>query len=281
MLRGLFESRVATLKQVADLYCDGRTEAAKRRMRALRGASLIRERPRRRYHPSILFLGKRGFETLQTGGLLADYPTIGWSSFEKRAHVSELTLKHELQVMDVKAAFCRAVAGTSHLRVAEFSTWPRLYQFRARLPSAGARSKPTIVKPDGFIRVREEEPDGGASERLFYLEVDRGTEKLATLARKALLYLDHYRSGGLAERFGDSPDAYREYPFRVLLLCRSRKRVENIARRLLANSPPTLRQVWLGMTEEVLADPLGAEWTVPIDFKEGGAADPGPRRLLD
>lgn len=280
VLRGLFESRIATLRHLTDLYFDGRSEACKKRVQSLKRAGYIRERPRRHYAPSILFLGKAGFEALQDYGAITEYPQIGWSTFEKRARVSEATLRHELQVMDVKAAFCSAVVKEPHLNVAEFSTWPRLYQFRARPEPGSLQVRSVLVKPDGFIRLREREANARVSEHLLFLEVDRSTETLDTLAKRSLCYLDYYCSGGMAVRFGDTREAYKDYPFRVIILCSSEKRCENVARRLLANNPPTLRQVWLSTTKDFLANPIGATWTRPIDWRDRDLTGAAPHRTL-
>lgn len=56
LLRGLFESRVMTSKHVATLYFEGRAEAAKKRLQKLKTAGFVKERPRRAYEPSLLFL---------------------------------------------------------------------------------------------------------------------------------------------------------------------------------------------------------------------------------
>src|SRR5258706_13731287 len=105
LLKGLFESRVMTLAQAAAIHFDGQTEATKKRVQKLKRAGYVAERPRRRaYDPSILFLGKRAFEALEEGGHLQDYPSLAWQNIEKRARVSELTLRHELDVMEFKAA---------------------------------------------------------------------------------------------------------------------------------------------------------------------------------
>jgi hypothetical protein len=90
--------------------------------------------------------------------------------------------------------------------MAEFGTWPRLYQFEATTPAGGE----SIVRPDGFIRIHENEDGGGLSEHAFFLEVDRSSETLATLVSRANGYLDYYRSGGFAVRNGAARSAYKE-----------------------------------------------------------------------
>jgi hypothetical protein len=191
LLRGLFESRVMTLAHATVLYFDGKKEMAKKRLQKLKAFGIVRERPRHFSDPSILFLTRKAFVLLRDHGHLADYPKFGVTDLDKRAHVSDLTLRHELDVMDVKTAIVRAISKTEQFKVAEFSTWPLLYQFIACRP----RGQKVTVKPDGFIRIHEKEADGGLSEYAFFLEVDRSTESLDVLAERCHCYLDYYRSG--------------------------------------------------------------------------------------
>jgi hypothetical protein len=108
-------------------------------LQKLKAAGFVNERPRRANEPSTLFLASKAFRFLSEQGILADYPKLGSEALEKRAQVSALTLRHELDVMDVKAALVSAVRATSRFRVAEFSTWPALYQFRASHPQTPCR----------------------------------------------------------------------------------------------------------------------------------------------
>jgi hypothetical protein len=259
ILRGLFESRVMGLSHVAALYFEGRQEAAKKRVQKLKMARLIAERPRQLYEHSVLFLARKGIEMLSAAGALGDYPQLPWSKLEKRARVSPLTLRHELDCMDVKAALAVAIASTPDLSLTEFSTWPLLFQFPAYTP----RGTRVLVKPDGFIRIAE--TDG---ESVFFLEVDRSTESQDILAERAACYLDYYRRGGLAVRFGYAKEQYKELPFRVLMTFRNAERRNNAAERLLANRPPILTQTILTTIDEFKADPLGPIWLQPIDYRK-------------
>src|SRR4051794_16655769 len=122
-LQGLFESRVMTLANAAALHFGGSLEAAKKRTQRLKRAQYIHERPRSRiYDPSILFLARRGFEALRRGGQLAQYPSIGWESMERRGHVSPFTLQHELDVLSTKAALVSALRGQPQHHLMKFST---------------------------------------------------------------------------------------------------------------------------------------------------------------
>ncbi len=252
-----------TLAHVAALYFDGRTEAAKKRIQKLKAAGVALERPRRPYEPSILYLTKRGFDELTRNGALKGYPKLGWASLRKRARVSDLTLRHELDVMAVKAAMITAINATPTFTVSEFSTWPLLYRFNAR---SFGRGRTVRVSPDGFIRIREREADGRQSEHTFFLEVDRSTETQDRLVARAGCYLDYYRTGGQAVRNGRSREEFKDFPFRVLMVFKTASRRDNTAESLIQSKPPIQTQVWLTTFAELTSDPLGPIWAQPINY---------------
>jgi hypothetical protein len=272
VLGGLFESRVMTAKHIAALYFDGSREAAKKRLQKMKAVGLIAERKRRVNEPSVLSLTRKSHALLEGRDLLSQFPRLSPSVFEKRANVSDLTLRHELEVMDVKAAFHSALKNSATFSIAEFGTWPRLHEFRASRPGYGGDE--VLVKPDGFIRIHENEKDGGVSEHTFFLEVDRSTEKQETLLNRARCYLDYYKSGGFAVRNGAARSAYKEFPFRVLMVLKNAERRNNTAERLLESNPPILTLVHLSTFAEVTADPLGAVWIRPIDYRDAVRATP-------
>ncbi len=253
-----------TLAHASTLYFDGKKEMAKKRIQKLKAAAILRERPRHFSAPSVLFLGRKAFEILRDNGHLVDYPRASVPDLENRARVSDLTLRHELQVMDVKTSVVAAFKESLTHRLEEFSTWPALNEFRACRPNG----EQVTVKPDGFVRIHEMEADGGASEYTFFLEVDRSTETLNVLCQRAHCYLDYYRAGGFAIRNGQSAEAYKDFPFRVLIICKTAERRNNIAEQLLAANPPILTQVWLTTIAESLATPLDPIWIRPIDYRE-------------
>ena len=256
-----------TAAHAATLYFDGKSEAAKKRIQKLKVAGLIAERPRRVYQPSILFLTQAAFRLLSKEGHLAEYPKLKIGSLEGRAQVSERTLKHELEVMDVKAAMMPAVNAQPGFKVTEFSTWPLLYEFKV---SPNAHASPIRVKPDGYVRVKEESAEG-LFEHNFFLEVDRSSEAQGELAAKGGCYASYYRTGGFAERCGGKRDDYKDFPFRTLMVFRNVERRNNAAEALLRNDPPILSMVWLTTFEELTTNPLGAIWVRPIDYRDATA----------
>ena len=269
LLRDLFVSRIMTLAHVAALHFDGRGEAAKKRVQKLKAAGFIAERARRAWEPGILFLTKRGFDLLTTGGHLSEYPRLSATTFERRARVSDLTLRHELEVMDAKAALAPAISRISGMTVVEFNTWPILCQFDVQ-----PRGRPRVrVKPDGLIRVEERTPGGEVYEHSFFLEIDRGTETLDTLALRSICYREHYSSGGFAASFGASRTAYTEYPFRVLMVFPSEERRNNLTERLLAVNPPIETLIWLTTVTDLATDALGPVWIRPRDYRAAFEGD--------
>lgn len=265
ILRGLFESRVMTAAHIAALYFDNKKEAAKKRLQRIKAANLIGERKRHINEKSVLFLTRQGHALLEEQHLITAFPKLSPSSFEKRASVSELTLRHELDVMDVKASFHSALKNSEQFIVAEFSTWPRLHEFKAMRPGYGGPE--VLVKPDGLIRIEEKEEGDGLSEHTFFLEVDRSSETQDTLVNRAGCYLDYYKSGGFAVWNGASRSAYKEFPFRVLLVLKNAERRNNTAEALLRCNPPILTLVYLSTIAEVMADPTGPIWIRPIDYQ--------------
>lgn len=261
-----------TTDHAAWLYFDGKGEAGKKRLQKLKSAGFITERPRRTFEPSVLFLTRKGLEILQDNGILAEYPPFDLPALDRRARVSDLTIRHELEVMDVKTAFHAAVKKLPLFNIAEFSTWPMLHEFTAYRPGAGGAETP--VKPDGFIRVHETEADGGKFERTFFLELDRSTETQEILIARAGCYHDYYKSGGFAIRNGVARSDYKQFPFRVLMVFKTAERRNNTAARLLQSYLTVFKQVCLSTLEEVTRDPLDAIWTNPADYREATKGTP-------
>jgi hypothetical protein len=270
ILRGLFESRVMSQEHITRIYFAGKSEASKKRLQRLKAAKLIAERPRKTYEPAVLYLSKAGFVELIRAGRLLDYPKFTWESLEKRVQVSSLTIRHELEVMDVRTVLSEHLEPHPDFSLIEFSTWPLLFQFHAqKRPRAGQPFRGSgLLKPDGYLRVHRTRADGGYDELFYFLEVDRSTESQETLADKAHSYRDFYQQGGLAVRYGKSKDDYRTYAFRVLMVFQNDERRNNAAETMLRMDTPVLSQVWLTTRSELLADPFGAIWFSPRDYRD-------------
>lgn len=265
VLRSLFESRIMVSAHVSVLYFDGRREAAKKRLQKLKNAKLVDDCRRHVSEPAVLFLSKKGLGVLESFGVLLNYPRYSLSSFEKRMRVSDQTIRHELDVMDVKASFHRSLLNRKELKIEEFCTWPALYEFTVVRREFG-REIP--VRPDAFLRIHEAEIDGGVSEHCLFLEVDRSTEVQDRLAKVSACCQEYYNSGGFAQWCGGTRDNPNEYPFRVLMILKTAERRNNLAERLLQSYPPILSRVWLSTIEEVKANPFGQIWIRPRDYRD-------------
>jgi len=263
LLRGLFESRVMTIKHIAPLYFDSSGHAAKKRLQKIKSAGLVAERKRRsRNEPSILFLTRKAFVLLRDHGHISKYPSFSIATLENRANVKDLTIQHELNIMDVKTAFHTALAASEKFSISVFSTWPLLNEF-----TVSSRGGEDIIKPDGFMRIHEKEADSNGYRHDHFLEVDRSSEQLDTLVNKALCYREYYRSGGYAVRNGKRRTDFEEFPFRVIFVVKNAERRNNLAERLAHNMPPILTQTWLTTQAEVSCNPLGAIWIQPADYR--------------
>lgn len=265
LLRGLFESRVMMAEHIAALYFDGRTEMTKKRLQKLKAAGLVAERDRLPSEPAILQLGAKGLRFLKESGVLSDYPPASLPTLEKRAQASKLTIAHELDVMSVKASMSAGIRKESRLSVTEFTTWPLLIKFEL---------DGVEWKPDGLLRIEETEPDGTPSEYSFFVEVDRSSEDLETLVRKANAYLDYYKTGGFAVWNGASRADYEKFPFRALFVLQNAARRNNLTERLLQGPRPILSLVWLAAIDDLRRDPLGPVWVAPMDYRDAVAGSP-------
>jgi hypothetical protein len=270
LLRGLFECRIMTAKHVAALHFEGKKEYAKKRLQKLKAAGFIAERKGRVNEPSVLFLTRKAFSLLNRDGHLSGFPKLSVTAFENRANVRELTIRHELEVMDVKAAFHRALVGNEKFKIREFSTWPLLNQFETIQNNYTTGG---LLKPDGFIRIHEPETNDAGYYDCF-LEVDRSSEVQDILVGKAADYRSYYSSGGFAMRNGVSVEKRDSFPFRVLIVLKTVERRNNTAERLLQMTPPILTMTWLTTFVEVTTNPLGPIWIQPKSYREVTADTP-------
>jgi hypothetical protein len=265
LLRDLFECRIMTSQHVAAINFNGKWAYAKKRIQKLKAAGFIGERARRMNEPSILFLTRKAFILLRDEGILSAYPPLPLDSLEARGNVSDLTLRHELAVMDVKTQFHATLAKSSKFRLAGFTTWPMLNQFES---PGGDHGSNVTIRPDGFIRIEKTEAGAATFAHHCFLELDRSTEKLDLLVNRAASYLEYYKSGGFAAKNGADSSDYRRYPFRVIMVFKTAERRNNTAERLLQCNPPILSLAWLTTFAEVTTDPLGAIWIQPRQYRE-------------
>jgi hypothetical protein len=103
--------------------------------------------------------------------------------------------------MDVKTTFAQAMRERPNLSLAEFTTWSKFIEFNAFHPATGASSRQSRTASFGFMRSN---PMVAKSENMYFLKVDRSTETLDRPVNGTLCYLQFYKRGGLAERFGST-----------------------------------------------------------------------------
>ena len=169
-----------------------------------------------------------------------------------------MTVEHELAVMNVKAAFVReARTNWENLVVREFVTWPLLYSFKAYVSHDSAERQE--IKPDAFIEIEMPQL------QRFFLEVDRGSEKLDTIMRKCHGYQHFYESAGMAARYGVREP--KEAPFRVIFSVESEARRNNIAEALVRESS-ILQLVWITTRAQMERDPLGEIYLTPHAYRK-------------
>lgn len=238
----------------ADIHFEGRLEAAKKRLRKLKVAGFISERPRRVSEPAVCYISRRGLLLLEERGVLAEYPVFDLPALVRRVYVSDLTVRHELAVMDIKAAFFRAARARSGIEVGRCCTWPRLLEFEATPPGSSA----TMVRPDGFAVIRERQPDGTTAEHSLFLEADMSSESLDTLVHRARCYFHHYRSGEFAVRNGVNRYDFKKRPFRVLFVVRTKQRQANLISRLSHGVSPIRTFAPVVTFEDIALDPFAS-----------------------
>jgi hypothetical protein len=262
LLRDLYECRLMTLSQIATLHFAERAPAAKVRVQKLKRAELLTAYRKHVSDPAVHYLTRKGLELLLDRGCLHQYPKLSREQMERRSQVSEATRLHELQVMDVKCAFYKALRNQQNLEIAQFSTWPMLHRFQAVRPDG----QKTTVNPDGFVQLRGASPIDTRTLSSFFLEVDRGSEVQETLAMRAYCYRDYFRAGGFAVRHGLPVEKFKELPFRVLFVFQTAERRNNAAERMLLLHDPIGSHSCLTTFEEVARDPFGKIWVTPRDY---------------
>jgi hypothetical protein len=221
----------------------------------------LAERPRRIGAPSILHLTWKGYTALRSSGHVQDDSDFSPKTFARRMEVSAQRLAHELMVADVRAAFTNAMRKHERFSELNFNVWPRRYEF---IVNNGHRSMP--MKPDGHVRFIERQDDE-ESEYHFFFEADTGSEKLDLVVEKCLNYREHYRSGGYAVFCGGKREEYKELPFRVLIVCNSEKRRNNLLGKLLETEPPFSTMILITTLAECVREPLGEIWMTAAAYK--------------
>ncbi|MBI5934747.1 MAG: replication-relaxation family protein [Chloroflexi bacterium] len=281
LLADVYDSRFITIPHAAALHY-GSHAVAKRRLSDLRKALVLGRTPghfgyahvdgKLQEVKLIYTFTKKALDLLVNRRDFRDAKGEQWDSLRKRFDLdSSLTIKHEVGVLNVKAALLPALKSQAHLRVEKFGVWPLAYVFKAPLDG---RLKPQ--KPDGFIHVLEFTPGSDTpQDHYFYLEFDhQRTEDLDRILAKVKAYKHHRTKGGFVRWLGFSDASPDDHPFRVLFVIDTKdavKRRDNICEKLADAGITTFTPVTT--LAELVANPLGPIWTTPKAHREWVQAD--------
>lgn len=218
LLSELSRVRVATAPQLAPLA-------------GFRSKSRVNERLLKLTRGRLL--GRHFFGTI-SGGRKAAYvlPNTRLGRMLRPGH-----LEHQLAVTEVYVSLRAPPEGSSlHLSGFDLGVAPELHKEFHLIPDA---------------RLKLSDPSGA---RLYFLEVDRGTEALPVWRSKAERYLTLARSGRCDALLGHAH-------FRVLVVAHSCRRAESIAQ---AITPLTNRIFFLTGLEDIESEGVGASiWLRP------------------
>lgn len=201
------------------------------------------------------------------GAKLLDDDTL--PLFSRKGMVKPLFLRHALEVSEFRLNLELAVKEMPeidlHRVVMDFEMKSHTEQAIGRrryrlfdevLDPIGKRK--LVVHPDLMFVLKAEIGQGRVFQRLFFVEIDRGTEGLRVIADKLTGY-HLYKREGVFKKFGDFTD------FRVLFQTNSQKRLENV-RKLVANFEGAL-DVWATQDRELTDETVlkGAIWRKPSE----------------
>jgi hypothetical protein len=253
ILQEVFVSGLLTSSQIALMYFDGSTEAAKKRLQKLKAERLLATQPRQPYEPSLLFVTKEGRQLLKAR--LQQLPA-------SPRNPPKLFLQHHLEIQSIKAALfaaCRATEGVS------------LSHFQA--PGHELLSKQHLcaaLRPDASLRLDLQDGSSNNHPLFYFLEIDRSTETQGILMQKAARYLEYSRRR----------EGFPTHRFRVLFVFTTKARRDNTAVRLLTAEPRMHSLIWLTTEEEFVTNPLGLIWVSPKDYTQPGPLPIGSKSLL-
>jgi hypothetical protein len=287
ILENVFDSRFTTIRHAAAIHFNGSVDAAKRRLRRLAGAGLLRAQRSGLQSPSVIYrLAPRALHLLMesTRGASGTSPSrhpVKANSVQQRRMTNPIRpgrLAHELAMLDVKAILQPAIDAVPHLRVHEFGTWPERYAFNAH-----SSSRTKTKKPDGFLQVLEHWPRQERPNDVYhYIEVDRGSEARDVVVEKLDAYEHHLRSGMFARRTGWSLARGLRPKFRVLLIVESPdslRRCLTLMESIAARRPhDTLTRATT--LDELRRNPLGDIWLDAESMRKAGRSVPLARRAL-
>lgn len=175
--------------------------------------------------------------------------------------VSEFRMNLELglQVFP-KISLQRIVADFELKTHTENAIGKRRYRLFDELQDPISKRK-IVVYPDILFIMKAESASGKVFQRLFFVEIDRGTEGLNTIRDKLTGYYLYQREA-VFKKFGEFAD------FRILIQTNSRKRADNIS--AIANDFREHLSVWVSEDEAVNAETIvsGLIWNDGSDERK-------------
>lgn len=192
VVQAVNDCRVLTQDQLERLFFGSQTRAQARLWLLWQHGFLRREflpvRGGIQNSPTLYVLDARGAELLQSD--------LGYNLSQVRYSRKPLSypfLQHTLGLNDIRIAIVLACQRRGYA----LKTWLDERDLKADYDKVRVGSHWVAVIPDGYFAVRVL---SGVVH--FFLEFDRGPERLAVFRRKVEAYLAYYRGGGMASRFG-------------------------------------------------------------------------------
>jgi hypothetical protein len=172
----------------------------------------------------------------------------------------ELTLKHDLMVVDLHATLALAIEGTP-IRLQTWKEGKQLWD-TVRTPQG-----PLPVRPDGLFMLQDERRPQGANRRNFFLEADRSTTTHERFGQKLTAYWWYLQRQQYRQRYGD-------IPFRVVTVTLTPERAEGLAELAESTLAPQAHRYFLfasaGRFSLEAPQPLLAEaFLSPKDWRSG------------
>ncbi len=191
----------------------------------------------RRYFVASGAGGKKAlYASSEKGAQLVGVPYRGLRRPQHQILVADFTVEHQLAVNDI---YCALHYQPIPVPGVTFSRWVAFHK-----PITPALR----LIPDGYVELLT--PTGILAA---FLEVDFGTEPLATWKEKTDKYLQLAVSGDYAKQFG-------EWPFRVLVIPHSERRAHSIRK---AVSAITRKIFWFAHLADARRDFFGPIWWRP------------------
>lgn len=255
ILKYIYEHRFLQTHQVQQLTT-GSDQVISRRLQKLSEYGYLDEIKTALHEKNIYALGNNGADAL-TESTGIDRGKINWQ--RKNLEVRNAYVNHTLMIANFRIALALALEGTG----TELCRWiPESAEIKDKVKvRMGSRMETVPVNPDAYIILKE---IGEEAYTNFFLEADQGTMDNPRFLRKLQAYWAFYRQERHKEKFEIDG-------FRVLTICKSRKRADNLRRtaKKADDNKKGSRMFWFASEErynsEEPATILKSIWQTPKD----------------